>query len=151
MSQLESNTELEAAVFRRLLEHLDSRKDVQNIELMNLAGCCRNCLSNWYKDAAAEKSILPDDMFTAVKNAYGVSDTGMVVLFYGSARGLVSSGRTRRVGQDVRGADEQGDQFGARLATGDFDADGRDEVIVGVPREDYLDRRDAGAVYPVDG
>jgi hypothetical protein len=43
-----SNTEIEAAVFRRLLEHLDSRKDVQNIELMNLAGFCRNCLSKWY-------------------------------------------------------------------------------------------------------
>lgn len=47
-------TEIEAAVFRRLLEHLDSRKDVQNIELMNLAGFCRNCLSKWYVAAAEE-------------------------------------------------------------------------------------------------
>ena len=45
-------TELEAAAFRRLLEHLRSRGDVQNIDLMNLAGFCRNCLSNWYVDAA---------------------------------------------------------------------------------------------------
>src|SRR5215813_14731329 len=44
--------ELEAAVFRRLVEHLRGRTDVQNIELMNLAGFCRNCLSNWLKDAA---------------------------------------------------------------------------------------------------
>ena len=50
----ESRTEIEAAVFRRLLQHLDSRKDVQNIELMNLAGFCRNCLAKWYVAAAAE-------------------------------------------------------------------------------------------------
>ncbi len=47
--------DIEAAVFRRLLEHLDSRKDVQNIELMNLAGFCRNCLSKWYVAAAEER------------------------------------------------------------------------------------------------
>ena len=52
-----SNTELEAAAFRKLLEHLDSRKDVQNIELMILAGFCRNCLSKWYKAAAEELGI----------------------------------------------------------------------------------------------
>ncbi len=49
--------ELEAASFRRLVAHLDSRKDVQNIDLMNLAGFCRNCLSKWYKAAADEKHI----------------------------------------------------------------------------------------------
>ncbi|WP_271896842.1 DUF1244 domain-containing protein [Candidatus Phyllobacterium onerii] len=43
---------LEAAVFRRLVEHLRTRSDVQNIDLMNLAGFCRNCLSNWYREAA---------------------------------------------------------------------------------------------------
>jgi hypothetical protein len=43
-----TRTEIEAAVLRRLLEHLDARKDVQNIDLMNLAGFCRNCLSKWY-------------------------------------------------------------------------------------------------------
>ena len=50
-------TELEAAAFRRLVQHLRERKDVQNIDLMNLAGFCRNCLSNWYQDAAREKGI----------------------------------------------------------------------------------------------
>jgi len=49
-----TETEIEAAVFRRLLEHLDSRKDAQNIDLMNLAGFCRNCLSKWYVAAAGE-------------------------------------------------------------------------------------------------
>jgi len=47
--------EIEAAVFRRLLQHLDSRKDVQNIDLMNLSGFCRNCLSKWYVAAADER------------------------------------------------------------------------------------------------
>ena len=49
--------ELEAAAFRRLLEHLRTRTDVQNIDMMNLAGFCRNCLSNWYEEAAAERGI----------------------------------------------------------------------------------------------
>jgi len=52
-----TRTELEAAVFRRLVEHLRSRSDVQNIELMNLAGFCRNCLSNWLKEAADAKGV----------------------------------------------------------------------------------------------
>ena len=50
-----TRTELEAAAFRRLVEHLRTRTDVQNIDLMNLAGFCRNCLSNWLKDAADAK------------------------------------------------------------------------------------------------
>jgi len=50
-------TELEAAAFRRLVEHLRSRTDVQNIDLMNLAGFCRNCLSNWYQEAAAQRGL----------------------------------------------------------------------------------------------
>jgi hypothetical protein len=49
--------ELEAAVYRRLVEHLRSRTDVQNIDLMNLAGFCRNCLSNWMKEAADAKGL----------------------------------------------------------------------------------------------
>ena len=52
--------ELEAAVYRRLVEHLRSRTDVQNIDLMNLAGFCRNCLSNWMKDAADAKGVADD-------------------------------------------------------------------------------------------
>ena len=52
-----TKTELEAAVFRRLVEHLRSRTDVQNIDLMNLAGFCRNCLSNWMKEEADAKGM----------------------------------------------------------------------------------------------
>jgi hypothetical protein len=52
-----TRTELEAAAFRRLVEHLRTRTDVQNIDLMNLAGFCRNCLSNWLKDAADAKGL----------------------------------------------------------------------------------------------
>jgi uncharacterized protein len=53
----QTRTELEAAVYRRLVEHLRQRTDVQNIDLMNLAGFCRNCLSNWLKDAADAKGV----------------------------------------------------------------------------------------------
>lgn len=53
----EQQTELEAAAFRRLLSHLRERPDVQNIDMMNLAGFCRNCLSNWYLDAAEAQGI----------------------------------------------------------------------------------------------
>jgi uncharacterized protein len=49
--------ELEAAAFRRLLEHLRNRTDVQNIDMMNLAGFCRNCLSNWFEDAAKASGV----------------------------------------------------------------------------------------------
>jgi hypothetical protein len=52
-----TKTELEAAVFRRLVEHLRTRTDVQNIDLMTLAGFCRNCLSNWFKDAADAQGV----------------------------------------------------------------------------------------------
>ncbi len=56
-----TRTELEAATFRRLVEHLRERTDVQNIDLMNLAGFCRNCLSKWYRAAAGERGMdLPD-------------------------------------------------------------------------------------------
>ena len=53
----QTQTELEAAAFRRLVSHLRNRTDVQNIDLMNLAGFCRNCLSNWMKDAADEQGV----------------------------------------------------------------------------------------------
>ena len=52
-----TKTELEAAAFRRLAEHLRERTDVQNIDMMNLAGFCRNCLANWYIDAAKDKGL----------------------------------------------------------------------------------------------
>lgn len=59
---MDKQTELEvqAAAFRRLVEHLDGRKDVQNIDLMNLAGFCRNCLSKWYAAAAQERGVEMD-------------------------------------------------------------------------------------------
>ena len=65
-----TRTELEAAAFRRLLEHLRTRTDVQNIDMMNLAGFCRNCLSNWMKDAADAKGI-PMDKDESREIVYG--------------------------------------------------------------------------------
>ena len=53
----QTQTELEAAAFRRLVSHLREHTDVQNIDLMNLAGFCRNCLSKWYRAAAEEKGL----------------------------------------------------------------------------------------------
>ena len=67
----QTQMELEAAVFRRLLEHLDERKDVQNIDLMNLAGFCRNCLSKWYVAAADERG-LSVDYEVARERVYGI-------------------------------------------------------------------------------
>ena len=55
---MDSETELEAAVFRRLVKHLRERTDVQNIDLMIAGGFCRNCLGDWYREAAAEKGIV---------------------------------------------------------------------------------------------
>ena len=54
--------ELQSAAFERLLKHLDERKDVQNIDLMNLAGFCRNCLSRWYKEEAEKKGVEISDL-----------------------------------------------------------------------------------------
>jgi hypothetical protein len=56
-----TRTELEAAAFRRLVQHLRERTDVQNIDLMNLAGFCRNCLSKWYRAAAEERGLALSD------------------------------------------------------------------------------------------
>ena len=63
--------ELEAAVFRRLLQHFDERKDVQNIELMTLAGFCRNCLSKWFVEAARERGLAVE-MDAAREKVYGM-------------------------------------------------------------------------------
>ena len=54
----QTEIEVQAAAFRRLVSHLQNRTDVQNIDLMNLSGFCRNCLSGWYQDAAGEKNIM---------------------------------------------------------------------------------------------
>lgn len=67
----QTETELEAAAFRRLRDHLRGRSDVQNIDLMNLAGFCRNCLSRWYEEAAAERGIAMDRE-TAREAFYGM-------------------------------------------------------------------------------
>jgi hypothetical protein len=56
-----TRTDLEAAAFRKLVQHLRERTDVQNLDLMNLAGFCRNCLSRWYREAAEERGVgMPD-------------------------------------------------------------------------------------------
>jgi hypothetical protein len=65
------DVELEAAVLRRLLRHFDERKDVQNIELMTLAGFCRNCLSKWLVEAAHERGV-ELDIETARERVYGM-------------------------------------------------------------------------------
>ena len=67
-----TQTEVEAAAFRRLLEHLDSRKDVQNLDLMNLAGFCRNCLAKWYSAAANERGESVD-YESARERVYGMT------------------------------------------------------------------------------
>jgi hypothetical protein len=67
----ETRTKLEAAAFRRLVAHLQSRPDVQNIDLMNLAGFCRNCLSKWYAAEAAESGI-DLDLDQAREQIYGM-------------------------------------------------------------------------------
>ncbi|MFT4769249.1 MAG: hypothetical protein ACI8RN_002392 [Glaciecola sp.] len=66
--------DIEAAVFRRLLEHLDANKQAQNIDLMNLAGFCRNCLSKWYVTAAKEKGVSVD-YEVARERVYGMPYT----------------------------------------------------------------------------
>ena len=66
-----TNTELEAAAFRRLVKHLQERTDVQNIDLMNLSGFCRNCLSRWYREAAEDMGISMDQD-TAKERVYGM-------------------------------------------------------------------------------
>jgi uncharacterized protein len=68
----QARIELEAAAFRRLVQHLRERTDVQNIDLMNLAGFCRNCLSNWYQEAAQERGLQVSKE-EARKRVYGMA------------------------------------------------------------------------------
>ena len=70
MNEIEKN-EVQSATLSRLLQHLDERKDVQNIDLMNLAGFCRNCLSRWYREEAEKKGITISDM-DAREHIYGM-------------------------------------------------------------------------------
>ncbi|HEV7318422.1 MAG TPA: DUF1244 domain-containing protein [Ensifer sp.] len=69
----EQKTAFEAAAFRRLVNHLRERSDVQNIDLMNLAGFCRNCLSNWYREAAEDAGV-PLDKEASREIVYGMPD-----------------------------------------------------------------------------
>jgi hypothetical protein len=64
--------EIQSATFERLLKHLDERKDVQNIDLMNLAGFCRNCISRWYREEAEKKGVTISDP-DAREHVYGMS------------------------------------------------------------------------------
>ena len=93
-----TQTELEAAAFRTLVAHLRKRTDVQNIELMNLAGFCRNCLSKWYRAAAEEKG-LDMDLEEARQLVYGMT--------YARVEGaLPDRGNARAEGQVRRGGRE---------------------------------------------
>ena len=67
----DTKKELQSAVFERLLNHLRNRNDVQNLDLMNLAGFCRNCLSKWYREEAEKKGIQISDS-DARKHVYGM-------------------------------------------------------------------------------
>ena len=68
----ETKKELQSAVFERLIQHLRERKDVQNIDLMNLAGFCRNCISRWYREEAEKKGVTISDP-DAREHVYGMS------------------------------------------------------------------------------
>ena len=68
----DTKQQLQSEVFERLIQHLRERKDVQNIDLMNLAGFCRNCLSKWYREVAQKKGIEISDP-DARKHVYGMS------------------------------------------------------------------------------
>ena len=70
---MDDNTkkELQSAAFERLIKHLRERKDVQNLDLMNLAGFCRNCLSKWYREEAEKKGLEMSDL-EARKHVYGM-------------------------------------------------------------------------------
>ncbi len=80
----ESSEAIEAAVFRRLVQHLDENRDVQNIDLMNLAGFCRNCLSKWYV-AAAEEQGESVDYEAARERVYGMPYAEWKAQFQGEA------------------------------------------------------------------
>ena len=71
MNEIKKN-EVQSATLSRLLKHLNERKDVQNIDLMNLAGFCRNCLSRWYREEAEKKGMTISDM-DAREHIYGMS------------------------------------------------------------------------------
>ena len=93
-----TRTELEAAAFRRLVQHLDENKEVQNIDLMNLAGFCRNCLSKWYR-AAAEDIGIEMDYEEAREVVYGMPYSDW------KARYQIEATPEQRAAFDARNAD----------------------------------------------
>ena len=86
-----TRTELEAAAFRALLAHLNSRNDVQNIDMMNLAGFCRNCLSRWYQEAAAARGITLDKA-QAREIIYGMAHDEWTKLYQSEASPAAKAG-----------------------------------------------------------
>jgi hypothetical protein len=104
-------TAIEAAVFRRLLQHLDNRKDVQNIDLMNLAGFCRNCLAKWYVTAAEEVGA-EIDYEQARERVYGMPYTEWKTLNQREAT-PAQQAEFKRV-QSEKSADEQGKNGGEK-------------------------------------
>jgi len=94
--QIDNKTriELEAAAFRRLLEHLRTRSDVQNIDLMNLAGFCRNCLANWYEEEAKARSL-------------GVTREAVRTMVYGMPQDEWKAKYQREAGPDRKAAFEK--------------------------------------------
>ena len=80
-----TTTEIEAAAFRALRDHLRGRSDVQNIDLMNLAGFCRNCLARWYQEAAAERGVVLDKE-AAREIVYGMPYADWVAAYQTEAR-----------------------------------------------------------------
>jgi hypothetical protein len=91
-----SQTELEAAAFRRLVSHLRDRTDVQNIDLMNLAGFCRNCLSKWYRAAAEDRGV-DMDYEAARELVYGMPYTEWKDQF----QGAVSPEQLKKMQEDM--------------------------------------------------
>ena len=87
----QTQVEIEAQAFRRLLAHLDEHKAVQNIDLMNLAGFCRNCLSKWYRTAAEDKGIALD-YEAARERIYGMPYADWKTLYQTPASGEQSAG-----------------------------------------------------------
>ena len=87
-----TRTQIEAAAFRRLVAHLRERNDVQNIDLMNLAGFCRNCLSRWYREEAGERGVVVADP-DAREAVYGMPYKEWQAKYQTGARVLVTDGK----------------------------------------------------------
>lgn len=95
----DANDAIEAAVFRRLVAHLDAHKDVQNIDLMNLAGFCRNCLSKWYVAEAGERGV-DVDYEHARERIYGMPYSDWKARFQGEASAAQQAAFERRQNAD---------------------------------------------------